>query len=48
VFYDENRIAGIRKPVKNAEQFFDVGKMEPCGRLIKYVKRFARGAFGKF
>ena len=38
VLYDDNAPASIDKPVEDLQEFFDLGKMKPGGRLIQDVQ----------
>src|SRR4029450_10473191 len=35
---DNDRLAGVDEPVKQAEQLLDVGEMQACGRLVEDVE----------
>ena len=41
VFHDEDRIARVDEIVQHAQQqFFDIGEVQPGGRLVQQIERF--------
>ena len=43
VFHDKNRVPGLNQAPQTGNQFGNVGKVKPRGRLIKDVERTAAG-----
>ena len=41
VLDDDDGVAGVNEPIELCHKLFDVGRMQPCGRLIQDVQRIA-------
>jgi hypothetical protein len=41
VFDDDDAVAGVHKSFELAQQLFDVGRVEPRGRLVEDIQRVA-------